>query len=151
MNEIYIEPDTYTLTVDVVQKGSGLPISGATVKAEGPVTKTTVSDAYGEAILTELESGSYNIIVRHDNYEDTSLIGVIIDTDVKQAMELESLGIEINMMSLVVAIIFGAIIAIIGLIPRIPLGKFTRAGFVVFGLILIGVIYFILEYFEVFI
>ncbi len=53
----------------VVEVGSGRPLAGATVTAEGPQTATTRSDSNGYFLLKGLVAGSYIVITSLDGYE----------------------------------------------------------------------------------
>ena len=61
------EPSKFTVEV-AVQDASGNPVQGAVVVLTGPATYTAPTDILGNAVLTEVVTGTYTLTVSHPDY-----------------------------------------------------------------------------------
>jgi outer membrane receptor protein involved in Fe transport len=63
---------TAKITGKIIEAGSGLPLSGVRVVAEGPTTMATTTDANGNFTFDNLIVGSYSLIASLKGFETTS-------------------------------------------------------------------------------
>ena len=67
-----------SITGKVIETGSGLPLLGVAVTADGPTTAKTLTDANGNFGFSNLAPGTYVLIARLNGYETTATVPIAL-------------------------------------------------------------------------